>query len=127
MSDTIKALPPFNDPRVRVVYEVLCDTSEAGSPPTAAEHWEGYTARRIVAALAAQEQAEPMFWVRICSDGSYEGPIHNSAIERVRKASGAWSPLYTHTPAAKPAQSDHFPDAGNMVDHHTITTEPFHG
>lgn len=37
---------------------------------------------------------EPMFWVRLRSDGGYEAPIHNNSIEKVRKESGAWSPLY---------------------------------
>lgn len=37
---------------------------------------------------------EPVFWYRPCSDGGYEGPIHNEGIERVRKLSGAWQPLY---------------------------------
>ncbi len=60
-------------------------------------------------ALAAAPQAEPMFWVRLCSDGTYEGPIHNSAIERVRKTSGAWSPLHLH-----PAPSVEQP--GTIVD-----------
>lgn len=47
--------------------------------------------------------AEPMFWVRLCSDGTYEGPIHNNSIERVRRLSGAWTPLYAATqPAPQP-------------------------
>ncbi|CAN7446928.1 hypothetical protein LJR066_002790 [Acidovorax sp. LjRoot66] len=47
------------------------------------------------AAMAATvPAAEPMFWVRLRSDGGYEGPIHNDAIERVRKESGGWTPLY---------------------------------
>lgn len=48
------------------------------------------------ASLAASAGSEPMFWVRLCSDGLYEGPIHNARIEKVRKLSGAWSPLYLH-------------------------------
>lgn len=48
------------------------------------------------ASLAASAGIEPMFWVRLCSDGLYEGPIHNARIEKVRKLSGAWSPLYLH-------------------------------
>lgn len=43
---------------------------------------------------AAPQQSEPMFWVRLRSDGMYEGPIHNAQIERARVQSGAWSPLY---------------------------------
>jgi hypothetical protein len=49
-------------------------------------------------------QSEPMFWVRLCSDGGYEGPIHNKKIEEVRKQSGAWHPLYlSAAPAAQPS------------------------
>ena len=46
------------------------------------------------AKIARMEQQEPVFWWRPCSDGAYEGPLHNNSIERVRKQSGAWSPLY---------------------------------
>lgn len=41
-----------------------------------------------------QEVQEPMFWVRLRSDGGYEGPIHHDAIESVRKSCGDWHPLY---------------------------------
>mgnify|MGYP001370087418 CR=1 FL=1 len=42
---------------------------------------------------------EPVFWYRPRSDGGFEGPIHNSALEDVRKASGAWVGLYVdHSP-----------------------------
>lgn len=37
------------DPRVKLVYELLCDTSE----PPGDLHWEGWLAERIVAALSA--------------------------------------------------------------------------
>ena len=53
------------------------------------------------ARIEAMEKQEPVFWWRPCSDGAYEGPIHNSSIERVRKQSGAWSPLYK-LPGAQP-------------------------
>jgi hypothetical protein len=42
--------------------------------------------------LAAPVQV-PLFWYRPCSNGMYEGPIHNAQIEDVRKQSGAWVPL----------------------------------
>ena len=42
-------LPPFEDPRVQVVYELLADPDNC--PPNIDEHWEGYLARRIVQAL----------------------------------------------------------------------------
>ncbi|MCP6123518.1 hypothetical protein NL458_05250 [Klebsiella pneumoniae] len=35
----------------------------------------------------------PLFWVRVKSDGGYEGPIHDSKLEEVRKKSGKWLPL----------------------------------
>lgn len=35
----------------------------------------------------------PLFWVRVKSDGGYEGPIHDSKLEDVRKKSGEWLPL----------------------------------
>lgn len=41
-------LPNFDDPRVVSVYVILCDTLTIPPP---GEHWEGHTARRIVAAL----------------------------------------------------------------------------
>ena len=48
------------------------------------------------------QQQEPVFWYRPCSNGMYEGPLHNAQIERIRKESGAWHPLYTSPPATKP-------------------------
>lgn len=39
----------FNDPRVQIVYELLCDGQ---FPDNSAEHWEGWIARRIVGALS---------------------------------------------------------------------------
>lgn len=41
------SLPDFEDPRVQVVYKLLCDLTE----PPGDEHWEGFVARRIVAAI----------------------------------------------------------------------------
>lgn len=41
-------LPDFNDARVQLVYEMLCAPA---NPPTG-EHWEGFIARKIVAALS---------------------------------------------------------------------------
>ena len=54
---------------------------------------------------------EPLFWYRPCSNGMYEGPIHNAQIEEVRKQSGAWVPLVTATnPPAAPVQREHVTD-----------------
>jgi len=58
----------------------------------------------LIEPVAQKADAEPMFWVRLRSDGGYEGPLHNDSIEAVRKESGAWTPLYT-TPQA-PALTD---------------------
>lgn len=38
--------------------------------------------------------AEPIAWIRYCSDGSFEGPIMDNLIEDVRKKSGEWTPLF---------------------------------
>jgi len=45
-------LPAFEDTQVQIVYEVVCETDE-NVPPNPEEHWEGWMARRIVAALRA--------------------------------------------------------------------------
>ncbi len=47
MSDN---LPTFDDPQVQAVYALLCDEE----PAPHGEHWEGFAARRIVAALEAR-------------------------------------------------------------------------
>ncbi|MBI3230975.1 MAG: zinc finger-like domain-containing protein [Burkholderiales bacterium] len=52
-------------------------------------------------ALSHRPEGEAVFWYRpVGSDGGYEGPIHDSVIEQVRKESGAWVPLYQEAPAA---------------------------
>jgi hypothetical protein len=53
------ATPAFADPQVQLVYQMLCLDE---GPPDKSEHWEGWIARRIVAALKAapQEPAEPV-------------------------------------------------------------------
>lgn len=57
--------------------------------------------------IVTTENQEPMFWVRLCSDGMYEGPIHNAQIERVRAQSGAWSPLFLGAaPVAQQPQAE---------------------
>lgn len=62
----------------------------------ARQHQSGETQASGQAPAAS---AGPLFWYRPRSDGGYEGPIHNAAIERVRKESGAWVPL---VPGAAP-------------------------
>jgi hypothetical protein len=48
-------MPAFDDPRVQIVYELLCSEE---APPNKQEHWEGWVARKIVAALSAPPAAE---------------------------------------------------------------------
>lgn len=60
--------------------------------------------------LDALKGKEPLFWVRLCSDGAYEGPIHNAHIEPVRKRSGAWIPLVMIDSVIPPAPEDALPD-----------------
>lgn len=60
---------------------------------------------------ALAQQGEPVFWYRPRSDGiGYEGPIHNENIERVRKLSGVWVPLFA---GAAPAPQ---PDARKVIE-----------
>lgn len=75
---------------------------QSGKHPT----YEHYSARMDAAAseradelAALTAQQEPVAWIRYCSDGTYEGPIANSAIDDVRKKSGVWTPLYTAPPS----------------------------
>ena len=74
--------------------------------------------KRARAALAAQPVAgavAPMFWYRPCSNGLYEGPLHDAQIEDVRKRSGAWVPLVPQAqaaPAPEPSRSQKMREAG---------------
>ena len=51
-------LPPWEDPRVQLVYEMLCD-DELNTPPNSEEHWEGWISRNIVRGLAALAPSNP--------------------------------------------------------------------
>jgi hypothetical protein len=58
---------------------------------------------------------DPLFWYRpVGEDGGYEGPLHNGVIEKVRKESGSWKPLYTTPTAAAPVQSCYCPNCEAM-------------
>lgn len=49
---------------------------------------------------AAGAADKPVAWIRFRSDGGYEGPLMDEAMEDVRKKSGAWTPLYAAPVAA---------------------------
>jgi hypothetical protein len=55
-SSGTNGLPDWEDPRVQIVYKMLCDAS-LNEPPNPEEHWEGWISRNIVAALSPQAQA----------------------------------------------------------------------
>lgn len=48
--------------------------------------------------VGAGGTANPVAWIRFCSDGGYEGPIADcdKRMDDARRKSGAWTPLYTH-------------------------------
>lgn len=56
-----EALPAWEDPRVQIVYEALCDQS-LHEPPNREEHWEGWLARNIVARLSVSAGGKPVAW-----------------------------------------------------------------
>ena len=57
-------------------------------------------------APAAAPIVQPVAWIRFRSDGAYEGPIMDAAMEDVRRKSGAWTPLYAApTPASSTADT----------------------
>ena len=57
MTDTTELidLAEWEDPRVQLVYKILCDDVR---PSDDDEHWEGFVARRIVAALSLPSSGE---------------------------------------------------------------------
>ena len=63
-----------------------------------------------------EEPAQPVCWIRFCSDGSTEGPIMHSQICEARKTSGAWTPLYAGAaPAAVAPEHPPMPDTWAVV------------
>ena len=81
--------------------------------PKVLEQLRRYTAGDLSKSAVEQPQVEqePLFWYRPRSDGMYEGPLHKSQIERVRKESGGWVPLYTHPqPKREPLDTDTWPE-----------------
>lgn len=61
-------------------------------------------------------RAQPVAWVRYCSDGTFEGPIMDTDIRMAgaRRTSGAWTPLYSR-PAAPALSAD--TDRANELRH----------
>lgn len=110
----------FNDPRVQIVYELLCDGQ---CPDNSAEHWEGWIARRIVGALSAAPEpavkmaSVPVDQLRIIWDQLAVGrrflPSHGSfgeqgisAYETAQKIVRAMlSAQPTAEPAAQPSDA----------------------
>jgi hypothetical protein len=95
---------------VEATREMLYIVGKPGEPiaDMAASYRKDIWTAMLSAAPSQQAtaQGEPMFWVRLCSDGMYEGPIHHKQIERVRQQSGAWTPLYTHPQQASEPMTD---------------------
>ena len=56
-----------------------------------------------------EEPAQPVCWIRFCSDGSTEGPIMHSQICEARKTSGAWTPLYAGAAPAAVSPRGEYP------------------
>ena len=82
-------------------------------------------AAALLRELTAEPAQEPLFWVRLRSDGGYEGPIAHSAIEEVRRQSGAWTPLYTSPQQRTPLSDDALMDIITSVDRSSDDLGPF--
>lgn len=87
-----------------------CDIMQAAIEATEQDDLTNWKVRALQAEAVIKKfmepEQQPMFWVRLCSDGLYEGPIHNARIEGVRRQSGAWSPLFLAPPVPQaPNQS----------------------
>lgn len=81
---------PIGDWDVTVQRSARTKEQQSGADTSTNETWIA----RAEAKLAQGEQ-QAVAWIRFCSDGLYEGPIHDSRMEDVRRHSGAWTPLYT--------------------------------
>lgn len=90
------------------LYAAQAEYQEEGAMLLAATRLQPFRVVKIVHECTPALGQEPLFWYRPCSNGMYEGPIHNAQIEEVRKQSGAWVPLVpvTTPPAAQPAAQD---------------------
>jgi hypothetical protein len=93
-------------------------------PRTSSVLW-GRAVIALLRELTAEPAQEPLFWVRLRSDGGYEGPIAHSAIEEVRRQSGAWTPLYTSPQQRTPLSDDALMDIITSVDRSSDDLGPF--
>lgn len=73
----------------KIVYDILCSDEQ----PPEGQHWEGFVASKIFAALA-QPEPEPMAWC-IVENGRVHGLVKTKpAVMNAEK----WQPLYTAPP-----------------------------
>lgn len=61
--------------------------------------------------IDASERPKPaeggaVAWIRFCSDGGWEGPIHDREMDDIRRRSGKWTPLGVIAPAAATRAED---------------------
>lgn len=69
-------------------------------------------ADRVHDAISAQPKnadGGAVAWIRYCSDGTYEGPIHDSQMGDIRRRSGTWTPLGVIGTAAATRADDALP------------------
>jgi hypothetical protein len=76
-----------------------------------------FTQMRQLVKASAQDGGEPVAWMRFTSTGGFEGPLHNCQIDDVRKASGAWTPLYPPS-AVVPEDDLLLQDVANKICQH---------
>lgn len=92
----------------RAKFDAFCEDMIDGTDTVDRVWLLDFVQRWVRTDLAAPtgQQAEPVAWVRFRSDGGYEGPIMDFAIEEVRKKSGVWTPLYAAMSAAQAQPKD---------------------
>ena len=102
LTATPEPLTSFDDPKVQVVYDLLC--SDEAPPPE--QHWEGWVARRIVDALAATPEpvGEPVYQIRLV-DGAWMDLTKHVYEEKVNLGHLTVRVLYTHPAPGVPEPS----------------------
>jgi hypothetical protein len=83
--------------------EALGESHDSNGRRTMAENYQA-----MLAAALTPPDGEPVAWVRLLSDGGFEGPIMDKQFDVVFRESGAWTPLYS---APQPAPADVVRDA----------------